>query len=331
MFNKYRSIENSYRENFIKQIKIQGFGDSEYIVQEKAHGANLSYLTNDGINFITAKRNGLLEQNESFYNYEIILEQLKPKFTNIWRQLKIKYPSVEQLTIFGEIIGGNYPHKEVIVEQNSFKIKKGIFYSPKNEFYAFDILINGDRYLDVDEANFYFAQENLLYAKTLFQGNLADCLNYSNSFESTIPLLLDLPEITPNTCEGTIIRPIKTSYLLNGNRIIIKNKNEKWSENKKYHKTIKKQEPLPEKVAKLQEAILTYVTENRLENVLSKLGEVTKEDFGQILGLFNKDVVDDFSKDYEDAIEGLDKKDFKSLRKSIAKATSNMIIEKLFS
>ena len=119
---------------------------------------------------------------------------------------------MEQLTIFNEIFGGSYPHQEVPVEKNALKVQKSVFYTPKNEFYAFDILINGDRYLEVNEVNDLFAKEDLFYAKTLFQGSLSDCLIYSNAFDSTIPKLFNLPEITPNICEGTIIKPIKTSY-----------------------------------------------------------------------------------------------------------------------
>ena len=328
MFNKYRSIENSYREKFLYFIKTEGFGDLEYVVQEKAHGSNLSYITTDGINFSSAKRGSLIDEGETFYNQEKILQQLKPKFSNIWNKLKQTYSSLEQLTIFGEVIGGSYPHPDVKADNKSLKVQRGVFYSPTNEFYAFDILINGDCYLDVDETNSLFEQENLLHAQTLFRGSLSDCLNYSNTFESTISSLLNLPEITPNICEGTIVRPVITSYLANDTRVILKNKNEKFSEKNKVPKT-KTEVTLSDKVAHLKELILAYVTENRLDNVLSHMGEVTIKDMGKIIGLFSKDVVDDFSKDHEEEISEIDKNELKFLRKSIAEKVRQLILKRL--
>ncbi len=107
----------------------------------------------------------------------------------------------------------------------------------------------------------------------------------------------------------------------------MKNKNEKWSENKKYHRPIKIEEEVSEKVIQLQNLILNYVTENRLNNVLSKVGTVTRKDFGKILGMFNKDVVEDFKKDYAEAIDGLEKKEVKLVTKSIGKVTTKMVRE----
>lgn len=43
MFKKYNSIENTYRQEFLDKIKGHGFWEDEFVVQEKVHGANLSY------------------------------------------------------------------------------------------------------------------------------------------------------------------------------------------------------------------------------------------------------------------------------------------------
>jgi len=109
------------------------------------------------------------------------------------------------------------------------RIQKGVFYSPKNDFYAFDIRINQEEYLNVEEANEYFKTIGLFYAKTLFKGSFEACLEHSNDFNSKIPKWLGLPEIEKNICEGVIIKPVKSRYFNNGARVIFKNKNEKWS------------------------------------------------------------------------------------------------------
>lgn len=329
MFKKYNSIENTYREAYLERIKGHGLWTKTYVVQEKVHGANLSYFTNDGLHFVGAKRTERIKADERFYNYDVILSSLQDKFSAIWDDLNAKYANLEQLTIFGEVIGGNYPHADVEKDNKSSKVQKGIFYAPQNLFFAFDIMINAEQYLGVDEVNYHFEKHGLLHAKTLFRGSLPDCLAYPNSFESTVPVDLGLPLIEPNICEGVIIRPVETASFNNGTRVILKNKNEKWSENKAFTKKIKKEEPLPEKVVKLQEAILTYATDNRLNNVLSKLGEVTHKDFGKVMGLFNKDIVDDFFKDYEEVLSELEQKERKMITKSIGKATAGLVRNKL--
>lgn len=325
MFKKYNSIENTYRDEFISRIKGHGFDDKEYVILEKVHGANLSYYTNDGEAFYAAKRSGQVKPDEQFYNCQPILEQILPNLKAIWADLKIENDDLDQLTIFGEVIGGSYPHPEVKRNPKALKVQKGIFYSPDNVFFAFDIVINARHYLDADKAIELFEKHGLLHAPILFKGSLDACLNHPNDFDSKVPAQLGLPEINPNIIEGVIIKPLKTLYMNNGTRVILKNKNEKWSEKSAFKKEIKPAEPLPEKVVKLQEAIATYVTENRLNNVLSKEGEVTRKDFGRILGLFNKDVTEDFNKDFVSHLDELEKKERKLITKSFSKLSVALI------
>lgn len=325
MFKKYNSIENAYRVEIIDRIKRHGFAEDAFIVQEKVHGANLSYWTTNGEDFYAAKRTEQIPENEKFYNYDSILEELKPRFQSIWKELKATTPDLKQFTIFGEIIGGDYPHPDIAVNRKASLVQKGIYYSPDNHFFAFDIVLNSEIYLDVDVVNAYFEKYDLLYAKTLFSGTLEECLKYPNDFNSTIPKEFELPELAPNTVEGVVIRPLKSRHLNNGVRVILKNKNEKWAENRKFHKSIKHKDELSDKVIKLQEAILTYVTENRLNNVLSKIGEVTEKDFGKVLGMYNKDVVEDFLKDYHEIIAELEKKEQKQVTKSFLKTAGELV------
>ena len=325
MFKRYTSIENTYRDEFLDRIKGHGFWKRKYVVQEKAHGANLSYWTTDGISFNSAKRSENLSKDEKFYNHQLLLEKHIDKFANIFKSVKSDFQNVDQLTIFGEVIGGNYPTKDIERNNNAIKVQKGIFYSPDNEFYAFDIQINGEQYLDVNYVNNLFEKNGVLHAKTIFTGDIEECLAYSNMFQSEIPKQLGLPDIIPNNCEGVIIRPVENCYFNNGVRVIMKNKNDKWAENSKHLKSFKKKEPLSEKVKELQAVIKSYVSENRLNNVISKIGEVTIGDFGKVIGSFNRDVIDDFTKDYKEVFSELEKKDQKLITKSIVPISSKLI------
>ena len=329
MFKKYSSIENSYRKEFLEKIKEQGYWNETYVVQEKVHGSNLSFWTSDGIDFISAKRTGILTSDEIFYNYKQVLEDIKPNLQGIWKDLKADFPDLKEMAIFGEVFGGNYPHPEVVKDKTAVKVQKGVFYSPKNMFYAYDIMINGEKYLDVDYINKLFKKHGLVYAKTLFSGSLEECLKYPNDFDSVIPGQLGLPEIKPNICEGVVIRPKKHLKLYNNTRVILKNKNEKWSETIKPKRKIKKPEKLPDNIVKLQEAILNYVTENRLNNVISKIGEVSIKDFGPVIAMFNKDIIEDFTKDYHSEMELLDKKEAKLVTKSFMRQAAELVRKKL--
>ena len=186
MFRKYTSIENTYREEYLERIKGHGFWDDEYIVQEKVHGANLSFWTTDGEHYTAAKRGGNLEKDERFYNHAMLTEQLQPQFAHLWALLKDTNPELQQMTVYGEVIGGNYPHKEVARDKTAIKIQKGIYYSPHNIFFAFDIMTDVRTYLDVDVANAYFEQIGILHAKTLFRGTLSPTA-------WLIPIFLNLP------------------------------------------------------------------------------------------------------------------------------------------
>lgn len=329
MFKKYNSIENTYREEFLNRIQSHGFWEDEYVVQEKVHGANLSYWTTDGLTFHAGKRTSKLSAEEKFYNFQTVLAELQPKLVNIWNAISITHPNLKQMTIFGELMGGSYPHSEVPRNPKAIKTQKGIFYSPNNEFFAFDILLNQADFLSVTTANRLFEHEGLLHAKTIFQGAITECLKYPNDFNSTIPADLGLPEIKPNIVEGVVIRPIQPRFFNNGTRVILKNKNEKWSERIKLDKPLKPAVIYSEKVLQLQELAKTYATENRLSNVLSKIGEVTTKDFGKVLGMFNKDILEDFQKDYHELLATLEKKEQKSINKSLGGITTKMVRKRL--
>ncbi len=333
-FKKYNSIENSYQSEFINSIYERGFGDEQFIVQEKVHGANLSFIT-DGKNVISAKRTDLIDENENFYNSKVVQAIYEPKIKKLFQYLSDKN-DLSSLTVFGEIFGGGYPHKEVEIKKDAKLVQRGIYYSPEIDFFAFDILINNYEYLGVEKTNKLFEKFGFVHAKTLFQGSLKQCLEYSNKFKTTIPKNYGLPELEGNICEGVVIRPIKPLFFNNGSRIIIKNKNEDWSENNNYidkdilRTLLREEAELSDEAEKLCEQAYKYISENRLSNVLSKIGEVNpKKDFGKILGMFNKDILTDFLKDNRTAYDALEKHESKAVNKFVNKHASQVVIEHL--
>ena len=330
-FKKYNSIENTYNKEFMDRIKLEGYDSLQYVVQEKVHGANCCFVTN-GETVQFAKRTGWVEAGEMFYDYEELVERYIEKTIKLFHRVKKDYADMTNLSIFGEMFGGKYPHPDVSNDKKVMCIQKGVLYSPKHEFYAFDLCVqvsDSRKYLSVNEISEYFETGGFLYAKTLFQGTLEECLSYPNAFESKIAGWLGLPAIEDNTCEGVVIRPIETVYFGNGSRLLLKNKNSKFEEKK----SIRKRQPrlfaeptYSDELNVLLVVVESYVTENRLNNVISKIGNISvPKDFGRLIGLFSKDILEDFLKEHESEYALVEKSEQKILNRHINKLATQLI------
>lgn len=331
IFKTYNSIENAYQTRVIDQIKLQGFGKEIFIVQEKVHGANFSFFT-DGKDIKIAKRTAFIEDDEKFYNAHQILERYRKNVLDVFQKVKTIHPDVETVVIYGELFGGGYKHKEVEPVKDAIKVQKGVGYSPYNEFYAFDIKLNGTTYLDTDLVNQIFDETGFFYAKILFQGTLEEALKFPNDFDSKIPAWLGLPEIENNMCEGTIVKTLKTKYFGNSLRVILKNKNEKWTEKSKMirkERPIQKEVRFSENAQKIWEEIQKYTTVNRLSNVVSKIGEFDPKMIGKVIGLFSKDILEDFEKDFPNAFKTIEKEEQKRINKKLNSLVIDVIKEEL--
>lgn len=341
-FRKYNSLENTYLKEELDRIITSGNHLGEFVVQEKVHGANFS-IWYDGKTFKMAKRSGFLEENEAFYGAQKVLEKYQNQVENLYKMLNNEDKKENQndtnsandtnpakLAIFGELFGGSYPHKGVERVKNVQKIQSGVFYNPDIDFYVYDICVNGS-FLSVDRCNELFAKNSFFYAKTLFRGAFEEALKYPNEFLTTIPFWLDLPEmddpIAPNICEGVVIKPISTKYLPNGSRIILKNKNEKWSEKKQNtsQNASKTEIQLSENGKVLFDELLSLITENRLKNVISKIGKIENKDFGKMMGLLSLDAYEDFCKSFLIPFEELEKEEQKKIKKQMNNEASKLV------
>lgn len=324
-FKKYSSIENSFDKEFLDKVREYVPEKQIFIVQEKVHGSNTSFIT-DGKQVKFAKRTALVSEDEKFFNYEDLFERYCSRVKNLFKMIKKDFPQTDYAIFFGEFFGGYYPHKAVKKDTRITPIQKGVFYCPDHEFYGFDIFLVSEKnnthfYLGVDKCNDYFEKGGFYYAKTLFKGTLEECLKYPNKFESTIYKDLGYPKIEDNICEGVVIRPEIPYYLPNGARVIIKNKNERFAE-KKSEKRIPKQQKPPviysDNLNKLLEKAEDFATENRLDNVLSHIGEVSMpKDLGKVLGMFAKDMFEDFLKENAADFYDLDKPEQKIFTKQL--------------
>lgn len=268
-FKKFSSLDNTYRQNLIDKTQYEGKDGGLWIATEKLHGANFSFWC-DGTEVKVASRSQFVDG--TFYNCQAVINRYSQGILD-WCQQK----GVSDFVVYGELFGGN--------------IQKEVKYGEK-DFAAFDVVIDG-KVLDKHSAWRIAKECGLNFAPVLFTGTFKECLEVNNTFKSTLT-----PEgyEGENISEGLVIEPVQPAWFENGSRIYFKNKTESFSEKNRQPKE-KQVFELSEEESDLLNELLKYSTEQRVSNVISKIGQVTNRDFGKILGLTVQDILEDFSKD----------------------------------
>lgn len=288
-FTKYSSIENSYRQKMIDQVVLHGLTSEDvvWVALEKIHGANFSLWT-DGTNIKSAKRSGWIEEGENFYNSADVTQAYTEALDRLYTLLSL-IPGEETLAVYGEICGGS---------GDGFKqVQSEVYYFDHVEFLTFEIRVN-DEPLPIQKSLSLLSKAGFKTVPFVGRGTFKEMIHLEESFDSKVSNRKD------NEAEGLIIRPDIPRELTSGARVVFKKKTEAFSEKKGKTKVPKAPVSLSDEQNDVYECVGTYMTETRLKNVLSKIGEVTNKDFGKIMGLFAQDIFDDYEKD-----EGVHPKD----------------------
>lgn len=274
-FRKYPSITNSYQQEFLENVHTY-HGTGKWIVQEKVHGANFAIYAN-AEKIQAASRNGFIDPDDNFYSYSVPLSKYS-------HSVKLMASNLGEIIIYGELCGGNYNG-----ERQGKMVQRGVQYCPENEFLIFDIVIN-DHFMVFDEVVNLACEYNLKLCPVLHHGTLGECIDYPNEFITKVPDIFGLSPIDGNICEGVVIRPNNNCWW-GDHRIILKNKNSKFSE--KDERPIKLTNEFPIELMSALEEILPYLNNNRIDSVASKLGELTIADFQKLIGLTIQDALQD--------------------------------------
>jgi len=338
-FKKYSSIENTYREKVIDEIRIQDIDKTDWVVSEKIHGANFSFWMNvEGLR--CARRTSFLTNKDNFYQYQNLTELYSQHLSLLYQMCVMMMEDMKkdklidfdsnsiEVVLYGELFGGSYHHPDVKRDDYAQRVQKGVQYCPWNDFYAFDLSINGS-IVHYDIFSELMENVGFHYAKALYRGSFDDCLKCDNSIPTTIPKHLGLPEIEYNIAEGLVLKPAQYQCFHDGSRVILKNKNEKFKEIQS-EKKIKVNAQLTDVEKHFIDLAGKYITENRLTNVISHLGEITNKDFGKILGAFCKDINEEVEKECKDLKEylQLEKCNIKAINKVINKNAQPMVKER---
>ena len=335
-FKKYSSLENHYRDKFILNVRQQGLTDPNIMwsVTEKFHGSNFSVIVKrdeDGkVVLVPAKRSCVIGPSDNFYSYQRALAPVEAELMRLFEYIEEteidSNSSHFSLQFYGELVGGKYG--DMVSPPQASRVQKEVQYHPDNKIVFFDIRENvNDMSVLLDVTTF----ENLMtsfvpsahIAKSLFVGKFEDAFKYSKrtyGTSTTASDLFDLPKLEDNIREGNVLKPLLPAYLKCGSRVIIKHKNEVFKErhDKKSRepRTPKEEVVLGPELVNLLNTLETFITEQRLNNVISKIGEITSKDFGKILSDMTEDVLVDFKKEEEELIPLLES-DFTLISKTL--------------
>ncbi|MDY6900302.1 MAG: RNA ligase family protein [Cyanobacteriota bacterium] len=322
----YEKIPENLNQWNLTESDYRNFKKTDWVVTEKIHGANFGIVT-DGKTVKFAKRKEFLDSEEDFFGYQLLQETLVLQAKEIFKILQLQNINLDKVFIYGELFGGEYPHPEVNSVSGVQSIQTGVYYSPNIEYCAFDIAAvengnDGERnYLDYSIALNLFEKVGMMAAQPLFIGKYQQAAAYNIEFESTIPAILNLPQLQKtNKAEGIIIKPNKSIYIETRKgriRPIIKKKIPAFAEDKRYHQAQKWSyqstfTPSQNQELSLEDELcqemLDLVTITRLDNVISKFGRVTNQDrdkIKQLIDLLEKDVIESFNEEYETIFKAL--------------------------
>ncbi len=296
-FNKYSKIENHYREKYIHYLQELGFDKLQYQITEKIDGANFQFIT-DGNNVRVASRNNVVDGG--FYNCESVIQQ----YSKNVKELKKKYfLNSQQVSIYGELYGNT--------------IQKRIDYGVDIQFIGFDISVDGMLISPLETERVLNLMQIPVVSTLEVTDKLDKALEYNNKFKSKI-----YPDANDtNITEGIVIKPVEPLYLPNGSRVIIKSKNEKFSEKKKKNNN-KQQNPFNALAEQ-------YITENRVNSVLSKFGYAKPEDFGTIIKLLSEDAIEDMISDGDIPGNYNNTSEYKLIRKAVSSKAAEFLRKNL--
>lgn len=306
-FNKYSSIENSYRDAFLAKCHDR-VGDAMMVALEKIHGANFSWLvTADGIR--VAKRSGLVDELESFYGHSRFYARYAPTVKRLWDYIVGIDRTVTQIQLFGEIFGGHYHGNAVVGAKN---VQSGMHYHPDTEFAAFDLKLTHQdgtsEYLAfsvmedaIDDVNFMTmdVETRIKIAPVLKVGTLKELVAIDPLFHSLVPEHFGVSDGAVPTDrdygEGFVIRGFHRDYYVGNERVILKQKNALFKEKEKTPnlKVVAELEP---EVQEFLENVCSYINENRVRAVASK-DTYDPKAFGKLQGDVVRDALEDFEKD----------------------------------
>lgn len=335
-FLRYPSIENHYRSEHITAAFYSHpeLKRCKYIIQEKLHGANVSFEFAPNQELMVYSRNQKVNHTLDDFNgiATILATPHMRHFVDYWKRVCVS--TGLHIRFFGEVFGGN--------------IQKGVNYGKERRILFYDVMIDHEfqtakRFLELidqvvtdeivyhgyDECDQLVLDCAFLYAVPII--GIVESMDEALAFNSCVNSYrgAGLPdhktfEDGENIMEGIVIKQYETSYPdSHGNLFYIKKKNEAFLEKSKERKP--RTDPtdgMSEEVIALQDEYFGYFNEERIQSVFSKWGKITSpKEIGDYIQRVVADVEEDFTKDHGAAFDALSKVEQKWIKRVAGKLT----------
>ncbi|WP_228408175.1 MULTISPECIES: RNA ligase family protein [unclassified Chryseobacterium] len=319
-FSGYEKMPNNLKKLGLSESDFSKMEKLKWVVTEKVHGANFSFVYENG-SLKFAKRKEYLNWSDDFFGFQLVVSKLENNILRLFEKLSSDI-AAEKYIIYGELFGGKYPHPEVAPVKDIHAIQTGVYYTPDIEFCAFDIAIETDGsdskyYLDYESAVTYFDEFKIFYAKPLLIGKFNEAMNFNIRINSAVPKEFNLPELNDNLIEGVVIKPFNQLDNNDFQRPIIKLKNPEFDEEEKFHEA-EKWSFIPNVSSKTEELsfivdeLRNYVTQNRLKSAVSKIGTLDLNNHSRVSEIkkeFLEDVITDFNENNDNLLNDLSPED----------------------
>ena len=314
MFRKYPSLINHYQMKAINDATLTCRSKS-FVIQEKLDGANFQlYITNDDVVF--GKRNSLLGDNASFFNFQQAVAKRQAEITRIQQSLKDN-PYADSYIVYGELFGGNTQTRVSYQEDRDIKI--------------FDIVIVRDK----TEYSMPWHSVELFAQCHDFEDMLVPVFGYTDTLEEALGFdvenretLVGDDEYNPYNnkgIEGVTIRPADECAL----DYRIKKKSKAFAD-KAGVKAPKQYDPSSDECKEITSLFEGYINTNRVADYFSKEGVIeSPSQIGDYIRGILADAKEDFFKDHKEPFLQLDDKEKKRVFSPASKLILNFLKEKL--
>lgn len=296
-FKSYNEMENHTKKAILNAVIEQGHASDDvmWCAREKIHGTNFS-MWYDGTEFKVARRSGFMAWDTSFYDQCTIQKRYEKCIKNMYQYLveTDRMDNAEfELAVYGEYAG---------VMSTGKRIQTGIEYGDQ-DFYVFDIKING-YFIDDMTMDILCRENGMKTAPLLAVGTFEKVMAIPNDLQSVVidynkNLPIEIKKGTDNVAEGFVAKPVDPAFFRNGSRVAIKCKNEKWNEKARDKKTTVVAKNISENDQAIINELIKYATENRVKNVLSKIGVPSTNEFGKVMGMTAQDAIKDYENDFD--------------------------------
>ncbi len=334
-FSSYEKMPTSLKKLGLSESEYAKLDKCQWVVTEKIHGANFSFIyENKTLKF--AKRKEYLSWKDDFFGFQLVVAKIEDQILQLFEKLSAEIEA-DKYIIYGELFGGKYPHPDVKLDTNVQAIQTGVYYSPSISFMAFDIAIerNGVKsYIIYERAIGYFKTHQIVYAQPLLIAKFGEALSFNTRINSTIPTQFSLPELPSNLIEGVVVKPynLKLEDAFS-NRPVVKLKNPEFEEDERFHKA-EKWSYIPSVSSKTEDLtyivdeLRNYITRNRLESAISKIGSLDFTNAERIIAIkleFLQDAISDFNENNADFLMDLPPDEYEWIKERVRVEISTLI------